>query len=127
MEKRDDLRDEVAQEVHDLAQANLAALTDYGTTAATLSALQTRIDVYTLAVPSTRAARTNVSTMTQLLEQELRRVDMIQRDRLDALMEQFSDTKPVVYSDYKNARKLVDNAGGSGSGTTPPPPAPPTP
>ncbi len=59
--------------MHDLAQANLAALADYGTTAATLSALQTRIDVYTLAVPSTRSARTNVSTMTQLLEQELRR------------------------------------------------------
>lgn len=111
MDVRDDLRDEIAQEIHDQANTNLAALADYGTTSAALAALQTRIDTYTLAVPSTRAARAGRKTLTDLLEQELRRADMIQRDRLDPLMEQVSETDATAYSDYKNARILVDTGG----------------
>ncbi|MBA2436545.1 MAG: hypothetical protein H0V54_15940, partial [Chthoniobacterales bacterium] len=107
MQKRDDLRDDVAAEMHDLANTNLAALVPYGTTAATLSALSTRIGLYVLAVPSTRTARGHITTLTDALEAELRRADMIQRERLDGLMEQFSDTNVTLYNDYKNARKLI--------------------
>ncbi|MDQ3413945.1 MAG: hypothetical protein M3480_03055 [Verrucomicrobiota bacterium] len=49
---------------------------------------------------------------------------MIQRERLDGLMEQFSDTNVTLYNDYKNARKLIDRAGG---GSSTPPSTPPTP
>ncbi|MBA2436089.1 MAG: hypothetical protein H0V54_13585 [Chthoniobacterales bacterium] len=54
----------------------------------------------------------------------LRRADMIQRERLDGLMEQFSDNNVTLYKDYKNARKLIDRAGG---GSSTPPSTPPTP
>ena len=124
MEKRDDLRDDVAAEMHDLATPLLAPLADYGTTAATLAALSTRIGLYVLAVPSTRTARGHVTTLTGALEAELRRADMIQRERLDGLMEQFSDTNVTLYNDYKNARKLID-LGGGGSGPANPTPPPP--
>ena len=127
MKKRDDLRDEVAQEVHDLANTHLAALAAYGTTAATLSALQTRIDTYTLAVPSPRAARSGRKTLTELLEQEMRRADMIQRERLDPLMEQISETDATAYADFKNARILVDASGGGQKAATPPAPPKPNP
>ena len=121
---RDDLRDERAQEIHDLANDNLAALADYGTTTTTLSALATRIGAYTLAVPSTRTAQTQISTATQLLGAEIKRADMIQRERLDGLMEQFSDSNPTFYGEYKNARKLVDAKGG-GKAEPAGPPTPP--
>ena len=93
-----------------------------GLTAATLTALQTRIDAYKLATPSTRVAQTKISPATDLLEDELRRADMIQRDRLDGLMEQFSDTNETLYNDYFNARKLVNAKGGKAAE-----PAKPTP
>ncbi len=50
--------------------------------------------------------------------------NMIQRERLDGLMEQFSDTNVTLYNDYRNARKLIDRAGG---GSSTPPSTPPTP
>ncbi len=73
-------------------------------------------------MPSTRTARGHVTTLTDALETELRRADIIQRERVDGLMEQFSDTNVTLYNDYKNARKLIDlGGGGSGGGSTPPP------
>ena len=122
--KRDELRDELAQEIHDLANANLAALADYGTTAATLSALATRISAFTLASPSTRTAQTQVSTATDLLADEIKRAEVIQKERLDGLMEQFSDTNPTFYGEYKSARILV-NAKGGGKAEEPAKPTPP--
>ncbi len=123
MDKRDDLRANLAQEIHDLANTNLAALADAGTTAATLSALQTRVDTYKLASPSTREAIVHVSTLTKLLETELRRADTIQRERLDGLMEQFSDTEPNFYNTYHAARYIIDR--GHRPPGAPPPPATP--
>ena len=121
---RDDLRDERAQEILDAANANKTALLDYGTTPATISALQTRIGTYSLAVPSTRTAQTQVSSATDLLGQEFKRLDMIQKERLDGLMEQFSDTNAGFYNEYKSARILVDAKGG-GKKAEPAKPTPP--
>lgn len=110
---RDEAKDDIAQETHDLANTHRVALAPSGLTDATLTALSTRVNVYKLATPSTRAAEAHGSTLTENLEAELKRADMIQRERLDGLMEQFSDTQPTFYGDYKNARKLV-NARGPG-------------
>jgi signal transduction histidine kinase len=49
---RDDERDDISQRIHDVASENVAALAPYGITAATLSALQTRIDAYVAAIDS---------------------------------------------------------------------------
>jgi hypothetical protein len=114
----------------DLATPLLAPLAAGGTTAATLSALHTRIETYKLASPGPTTGKAHVSSLTTLLEDELRRGDMIQRDRLDGLMEQFSDTNETLFNDYKNARKKNNNKGGSKktatkSASSPTPPANP--
>jgi hypothetical protein len=47
---------------------------------------------------------------------------VILNDRIDGLMEQFKDNRTSVYSDYKNARRIVD--GSQGEPPVPPPPGP---
>ena len=49
---------------------------------------------------------------------------MILNDRIDGLMEQFKDSGTTFYSDYKNARRIVDTGGPSAPPTPPPPPTP---
>lgn len=120
---RDDQRDDIAQQVHDLANTNIAALAPYGITAATLTGLQTRISAYVAVIGAPRVARTKISTATEMLETEFARADMILNDRIDGLVEQFKDSGTTFYSDYKNARRIVDT-GGPSAPPTPPPPGP---
>jgi hypothetical protein len=120
---RDDMRDDIAQQIHDLGNTNVAQLAPYGVTAATLTALQTRIDAYRAAIGSPRTARAQKSTATDLLATEFDRADMILGDRIDGLIEQFKSSGTTFYSDYKNARKIVQ----TGSQPSTPPPTPPTP
>ena len=120
---RDDQRDDIAQQIHDLANTNIAALGPYGIVAATLSALQARISAYVAVIGAPRVARTKISTATEMLDTEFARTDMILNDRTDGLMEQFKDSGTTFYSDYKNARRIVDT-GSQGEPPAPPPPAP---
>jgi len=124
---RDDLRDDIAQQIHALANTNIAALAPFGITAATLSALQTRIDAYIAAIGSPRVARVKIKTATELLETEFARTDMILNDRIDGLIEQFKDSGTNFYADYKNARRIVNTGGPSAPPPTPPTPPPPGP
>lgn len=118
---RDDMRDDIAQGIHDLAAQHLAQLADYGITAATLTGFQTRIDTYILAINKPLTARHERSTATTLLDREIRRGDSIVNDRIDGLVEQFKDSGTTFYLDYQNARKSVN------TGSTPEPENPPTP
>jgi len=117
---RDDMRDDIAQQIHDLGNTNVASLAPFGVTAATLSALQTRIDAYRAAIGSPRTARVQKSTATDMLGTEFDRADMILGDRIDGLIEQFKSSGTTFFSDYKNARKIVNTGDHS-----PPPPIPP--
>jgi hypothetical protein len=67
---RDDQRDDIAQQIHDLANTNIAALGPFGITAATLSALQTRIGAYVAVIGAPRVARVKISTATEMLDTE---------------------------------------------------------
>ncbi len=118
---RDDLRDDIAQGMHDEANAVLAQLADYGVTAATLSALQTRIDAYRMAIASPKMAIGERSTHTGLLKQEFARADALVKNRLDGLVRQFEETDATFVANYRNARKITD------TGSQPTPPAVPTP
>ena len=64
---RDEARPTKAQEIHDLANTNIAALGDYGITAATLTGLQTRIDAYKLIAAGPQVARAEKSTACGLI------------------------------------------------------------
>jgi hypothetical protein len=123
---RDDLRDDIAQQIHDLGNANVAALAPYGVTAATITALQTRIDAYRAAIASPRTAKAQKSTATDMMNNEFDRADMIIQDRIDGLIEQFKDSGTTFYADYKNSRRIV-NTGDHSPATPPSPPAPPPP
>ena len=118
---RDDMRDDIAQGIHDLAQSRIAQLADYGVTAATLTGLQTRIDTYVLWIAKPQTAKSEKTTVTGLLEQEFYRADSILKDRLDGLVEQFKESGTTLYPDYQNARKIVN------TGSRPEPETPPTP
>jgi hypothetical protein len=91
---RDDLRDDIAQEIHDLANTNVASLGPFGITAATLSALQTRIDAYRGAIGAPKTARAQKSTATSLLDAEFTRADMLLEDRIDGLVERLQERAP---------------------------------
>jgi len=118
---RDDQRDDLAQGIHDAANDNLAALADYGIIAATLTALQTRIDAYRLAIPSPSVARSNRRSKTELLDVELKRANMICKERLDGLMEQFKTLNPDFYNAYHAARDIIDTGHRKQAPTTKPP------
>ena len=120
---RDDMRDDIAQQMRDLANTNIAALATYGITAATLTALQTRIDAYRAAIGAPRVARAQKSTATDMIEAEFARADMLLQERIDGLIEQFKESGTTFYADYKNARRIVN----TGSQATPPAPPPPGP
>jgi hypothetical protein len=118
---RDDQRDDLAQDMHDEANAIVADLADYNVTAATLTALQTRIDAYRLALPGPENARKAKSTHTELLKQEFARADMLLDKRRDGLIRGFEETNPQFVMDYRNARKITD------TGSKPKTPTPPAP
>ncbi|MBA3650149.1 MAG: hypothetical protein H0W66_01380 [Chthoniobacterales bacterium] len=105
--------------MHDEANAIIAQLADYGVTAATLSALQTRIDAYRMEIASPKMAIGERSTHTDLLKQEFARADALVKNRLDGLVRQFEETDATFVANYRNARKITD------TGSKPNPPAPP--
>ena len=98
----------------------VASLTDYGVTAATLTTLQTAIDKYVDASSAPRNAITLRKGATAELRALLKDTNKLLTKRLDALMEQFAETKPEFYRDYQNARIVIDLGTGSGEGTETP-------
>jgi hypothetical protein len=121
---RDDERDDLAQRMYDLANDNISALAPFGVTAATLSALSTRINAYVESIGSPRSERVKKATATEMLDAEFARADMIIEDRIDGLMEQFKDSGTPFYSNYKNARRIGDTGSQSQESPTPPAPTP---
>jgi hypothetical protein len=119
------MRDDIAQQIHDLGNTNVAALAPFGVTAPTITALQTRIDAYRAAIGSPRTAKAQKSTATDMLSDEFARADMILGDRIDGLIEQFKASGTTFYADYKNSRRIVNT--GDHSPAPNAPPAPPHP
>ncbi|HLM00249.1 MAG TPA: carboxypeptidase-like regulatory domain-containing protein [Pyrinomonadaceae bacterium] len=69
--------------IHDLATANIAALGDYGITAAKLTELQTAIDAFAEA-------------------------DALLSERMDTVIGMFAATNPDFVATYQSARKILD-------------------
>jgi hypothetical protein len=118
---RDDVRDDLAQEIWDKATPIVAQLADAGVTPATLSALKTRIQAYRLALAKPQVARAERTSHTTLLEEEFARAETIATERLDGLMLQFQESNAGFYLAYIDARKVIDT-GSQKKGDAPPPP-----
>jgi hypothetical protein len=123
-----------AREVHSLATEHAAALGEFGVGPLALETLQTRIDAYDAVVGAPRDAQVKTKTVTEAIKEQFALGDAILKERLDKLIEQFRDAHPGFYSDYQNARAILDRGGRSGSGqsgdaggqasSTPPPAQP---
>ncbi|MFA6922680.1 MAG: carboxypeptidase regulatory-like domain-containing protein [Bacteroidales bacterium] len=96
------------------ANANVAALSTYGVTAAMLTDLQAAITAYVAVIPKPRATRTQTKNATENIEMFFKQADDILTKRLDVDIEVFRATKPDFYSQYKTARIIL----GSGNGLT---------
>ena len=111
------------QNVHDLANTNIASLGSYGVTAAKLTALQAAIDGFKAIVSKPRDNIVAGATVTQELSDEFDTADETLSEILDGLVVQFQATNAKFVSDYNNARTIVD-ASASHASPNQPTPAP---
>jgi len=109
------------QNIHDLANANLASLAAYGITAAKLTALQAAIDGFKAIVSKPRDHIVAGATVTQQLSDEFDAADETLSEILDGLIGQFAATNAKFVSDYNNARIIVDTSASHASPNQPTP------
>ena len=115
------------QNIHDLANTNLASLGNYGLTTTKLTSLQAAIDGFKAVVSKPRDKIAAGKTVTQQLSDEFDAADETLSEILDSLVGQFQATNAKFVSDYNNARTIVDTSASHASPTPPtPPPAAPT-
>jgi hypothetical protein len=113
------------QNIHDLANTNIASLAAYGITAAKLTALQAAIDAFKAIATKPRDNIVTGKTVTQELSDEFDAADETLSEILDGLIGQFAATNAKFVSDYQNARIIVD-APASHASPNPPTPTPTT-
>ncbi|SRR5581483_4010412 len=111
------------QNIHDLANTNIAGLGNYGVTAAKLTALQAAIDAFSAIVSKPRDNIAAGKTVTQQLSDEFDAADETLEEGLDRLIGQFQNANAKFVSDYNNARTIVD-ASASHASPNQPAPAP---
>ena len=99
-----------AQNYHDLANDNIAALAPWNILPADVAALQLLIDTYTTAVPSPRnkvAERVAYNKAQALAEKD---ITGILKNQMDPVIYQFAASNPDFYNQYIQNRAIV-NAG----------------
>ena len=109
---RDTILVEKAQGFHDRAVTIVLGLAPYGIDAAWLADLQMYIDNYDGYVTKPRTAITERKTANTQVIEKIKAGRDILTGQLDYLSESFSATVPAFSEGYKNARIIVDLAGG---------------
>jgi hypothetical protein len=116
------------QNIHDLANTNIASLGIFGVTAARLTTLQTAITAFSGLMGKPRQTIATGKTATQQLSDAFDAADLALDEELDNLIGQFTPANAKFVSDYQNARTIVDTAASHASPNQPAPaPTPPTP
>lgn len=95
-----------AQELYDRAQANLAALTTYGITAATQTSFQNAITAFNASIPKPRLGIDEKKQATQQLAVLFKALDSA-LENIDLAIEIVRLTQVNFYNGYKTARKLI--------------------
>jgi hypothetical protein len=98
--------------IHDKANENIAALTEYGVTARSLSSLKSAIDQFNAAVSSTRIGKTETKQVTGQLAKLFKDNDALLA-KFDLLVEIVRLSHPEFYSAYKDSRKVIPRGSGS--------------
>jgi hypothetical protein len=107
---RDELLAPACQNIHDLANTNIAALALYGITAATLTSFQSAIDSYTTAIPAPRNAVSQRVVYAKNIKTLIKEADGILKDQMDKIAPQFKAANMLFYNTYKNNRIILDAA-----------------
>lgn len=108
MRTRDEELAPRCQNVHDKGAVNIAALKDYGVTAALLADLQTAITDYSASTPRPRAAVSSRKTATVNLAALFKENDAILNEQMDKLIEQFRADHPNFVKTYFSNREIID-------------------
>ena len=110
LKTRDDELAPRCQNIHAKAVANLAALADYGITAAMLTGLQTAINNYSAETPKPRTALSQRKTYNANLAVLFKETDAILRDQLDKLVMTFKTSNPDFIKTFESNRIIIDPA-----------------
>lgn len=105
--KRDTEIHNKVQWIHDQAVALLSSLTNFGITAGNLTTFQQKIDAFRNVISAPRNVLVEVKTATNDIKNNIEELRVILKN-IDRLMHSFSSTHPQFYSDYLNAREIID-------------------
>lgn len=94
--------------IYDAAQANAAALRDYGITATTTETLLTTINNYQAKVPDPRNAAAQKATIRTNLKNLIKEADQILKLQLDKTVLGFKTSHPDFVTAYKANRVIID-------------------
>lgn len=110
-----------------LGTGNLAALADYGLTAADVTALDALRAKFHGVKSAPRMAIAGRKGEPDTIPGLISSTTSILRNRLDKQMTKFKKSHPEFYAGYRTARVIVDRGGRSGPEQTPTPPSAPLP
>jgi hypothetical protein len=96
------------QNIHNAAQANLAALEDYGISQQTVDTLQIGIDNYQAKVPDPRNVSAQKSTISDNLIKLIDECDTILKTQMDKTIIALKTTQPDFVNTYKSNRVIID-------------------
>ena len=107
MKLRDDQLVPRCQNVRETGEANLAALADYGVTAANLQAVQAAIDDYSAIIAKPRTAIIDRKMQGAAIDGLFEANDSILKDRMDKLVIAFKAANPEFVQTYEAMRRVV--------------------
>lgn len=105
---KDDELAPTCRNIHDAANANLAALAGYGITAPVLASFDGLIDQYAAVVPAPRNAAALRKTYAETLKTLFKDADNMLKNMLDKVAVQFIAGNLEFYNTYKNNRIIID-------------------
>ena len=94
--------------IHARANANEAALAEYGINKSRIAALNAAIDAYSAQTTKPRNAVTERSTLKSNLSTTFRATDKILKEIMDKLVLNLRDSNPDFVKTYKSARIIID-------------------
>lgn len=104
----DDLIAPACKNIANAANSNLAALADYGVTAAMISDFEKDMANYSAAVPMPQNVRAAKTTETAAIKATIKEIDDVLKNEMDKLVTTFKTAEPKFVSTYLNVRVIID-------------------
>jgi hypothetical protein len=96
------------QSIHNYANANAAALTDYGVTPAMIVSLQTRITAYDSKLGTREEGTALREAAGRKVKSFFEQADVILAEQIDGMMEIFRGSDTQFFNEYRSARVIRD-------------------